>query len=77
MKNLSLIILTFCCSITFAQLDSLGNLTYSANLNDVWGYKDELGNENLLRKLIIILKFWQKFVKIKLEANLYDLAMIR
>ena len=52
MKNLSLIILTFCCSITFAQLDSLGNLTYSANLNDVWGYKDELGNEYALVGLV-------------------------
>lgn len=48
MKKLLPIIMLFFIQVGLAQLDSLGNLTFSSNLNDVWGYEDELGNEYAL-----------------------------
>ncbi len=48
MKKLSLIILLITYLSDYAQLDSLSNLKYSSELNDVWGYEDELGNEYAL-----------------------------
>ncbi len=51
MKILSLVFLSFLSSTLWSQLnmDSLSHVDYQslhdANLNDVWGYVDELGNE--------------------------------
>ncbi|MFN5374078.1 MAG: hypothetical protein ACK5A8_07035, partial [Flavobacteriia bacterium] len=51
MKQLFLLLFTIVGSAAFAQfsIDSLSHIDYQAlhgaNLNDVWGYTDELGNE--------------------------------
>lgn len=44
---LVVILLVFSITTTNAQLNLsyVGNLTYSANLNDIWGYTDDNGNE--------------------------------
>ncbi len=54
MRFLKFIVFSFCCIINFNlwgqfSIDSLSHIDYQAlhgaNLNDVWGYTDELGNE--------------------------------
>ena len=51
MKHLLIFFVVFCTWFATAQLniDSLSHISYQqlhgANLNDVWGYEDELGNE--------------------------------
>lgn len=52
MKKLLFLLFLFSLLKGISQLDSIGHLEYSSNLNDVWGYEDELGNQYALVGLV-------------------------
>jgi hypothetical protein len=60
MRQLFFFLFTIFGSAAFAQfsIDSLAHIDYQAlhgaNLNDVWGYTDELGNEYAIVGLSLI-----------------------